>query len=246
MSKLTVSEIQFWLNEIESCEKRKKEELCQRNNYPFLVNYYEGRSADGKSFNDKTPKEREVFINEYFPNTNSLISDILFTAPEITIEPRKPQAEKDAPIMQSALNYSFERLDALTENRVALFDMLFAGYGAVEVNHINLPEQEKADVTGRTLVPQPEKETKSLGGADSEESAEEEQAKGTPPNEYAYATTDETYLRRWSPLDVIRDYRADRDKDERFRGKIIRMTHAEFAAMYPKFKDKVYPSWKEM
>ena len=40
--KLSMVEVQFWLNEAESCIDRQRIELIQRNNYPFLINYFEG------------------------------------------------------------------------------------------------------------------------------------------------------------------------------------------------------------
>ena len=42
MAKLTPSEVRFFLAEAKSCEDRQKRELIQRNNYPHLINYYEG------------------------------------------------------------------------------------------------------------------------------------------------------------------------------------------------------------
>ena len=228
-----MQEVSFWINEVDSCLKRRERELIKKNNYPLLLKYYEGDMARG----DKTTNsERQAFINSYFPSINATIAEIMYRTPEIMTEPIKPQAEKDAPIMNAALKYAFNRVDALTENRVALFDMLFAGFCAVEVNHINDTgegsEGETDGIVGkvRSLFKK----------ADSQEKIEENLAKGQPEEEYNYSSPlDETYLRRWNPLDVILDYRAERLKDLRYIGKIIRMTPAEFNARYPKFKDKV-------
>ena len=131
MGKLSQEQINFWVDEINSCEKRQKEELEERNLYPMLIDYYEGMQAA------KDNKKRLCIINEYFPNTNALISELMYQNPEIIAEPTKPEAEENAPIMKSALTYAFKKLDAITENKIALFDMLMAGFCAVEVNHIN-------------------------------------------------------------------------------------------------------------
>ena len=42
MGKLNAKEVAFWLSEAKSCEERQLQHLIRRNNYPFLVNYYEG------------------------------------------------------------------------------------------------------------------------------------------------------------------------------------------------------------
>jgi len=41
--KMTTLEVSFWIKEAKSAEERQKKELIGRNNYPFLVQYYEGK-----------------------------------------------------------------------------------------------------------------------------------------------------------------------------------------------------------
>jgi hypothetical protein len=237
---MNFAEISFWLKEVDSCIKRRDKELVKRNNYPYLIKYYEGEQA--QNLEGSTTRKKLAIINEYFPNVNQLINDMAYQYPEFILEPFKPQAAEGEPIMKGALQFAMKRLDAVSENRVALFDMLFAGFSAVEVNHINKDQSPSIGITGTGKPPEGMVERLKnfiSGKAKDEGQAEENLAKATPAKEENYATPDETYLRRWNPLDIILDYRAERVKDLRYIGKIIRMTHAEFSERYPKFKDKV-------
>jgi hypothetical protein len=60
-----------------------------------------------------------------------------------------------------------------------------------------------------------------------------------PREEAAYSSPDKTYAKRINPCEVILDYRAERIKDTRYRGKVIKMSHSEFKAMYPKYADQI-------
>ena len=136
MAKLTPAEIKFWISEAKSCEDRQKIELIQRNNYPFLINYYEGFEEVDTKYPHVGIGQKLSIISEYFPNTNSLISEIMYQNPDIIVDATKPEAEEGQSLMKSALQYGFDKADALLENRVALFDMFFAGYCAIEVDHL--------------------------------------------------------------------------------------------------------------
>jgi len=232
-NKLTPNECRYWQQEVKSCENRQKRELIERNAYPQMINYYEGDQYDTSDGHKKL-----AIINEYFPNVNSLIAEIMYKNPDIIVESQKPDAEENAPIMQSALNYAFKKLDALTENRIALFDMLMAGYCAVEVNHINTMQVENVARPGgeeKSLIGKVKDKIRSM----TDENYEAEVEKVIPTAEEKYSTPDETYIRRWNPLNILLDYKAERTKDMRYIVKVINMSHAEFAARYPKFKDKV-------
>lgn len=237
--KLSTTDVRFWLEEVKACEERKEKELKKRNNYPFLVKYYEGDQMPEEDATPKKSKQRLAIINEYFPNTNELIAELMYQNPDIIGTATKPQSEEATPVMEAALQYAFNKLDALSENRVALFDMIYAGFCGVEVNHINIEiSRAFGDVRPREGILNRVKRFLPKKGNTAEES-EENLEKEAPPKEEAYATQDETYLKRWSPVNIILDYRAERIKDTRYRGKILRMSHAEFSARYPKFKDKV-------
>ncbi len=246
MPKLNPSEISFWLSEAQSCEERQKKELTHRNNYPFLINYYEGvDKIDAREMTPHVATERRLaVINEYFPNTNALISQIMYQNPDIVAEATQPKAEADEDLMKSAITYAFTKADALTENRVALFDMFYAGYCAVEVDHtkengsMDLLPSEKEMEGRKGLI---ERVKGKLKKASNAEEAEANLAKQSPPQEEAYSTNEHTYIRRWDPLSVPLDWRAERIKDRRYNLKKIRYSKAEFDARYPDFAKDVIP-----
>jgi len=227
---LTMAEVKYWLGECDSWFKRRDNELKERNHYPDLIQYYEGEST-------LTNNERASVICDYFPNTNELIATIMYQNPEITVQPVNPQAEDGTEVMRAALNYAWKNLDALTENRICLFDMIYAGFAGMEVAYVNLPDEtdeaQGALLTKKTLI------SKFFGKTDSDDKVEEEQAKTEPEDERNYASKERTYWRRTNPMDIIMDYRAERVKDCRFIGKVIRYTVAEFETRYPEFKGKI-------
>jgi len=248
MGRLKPVELNYWIEEAKYCEERQKHELVKRNNYPFLINYYEGIEKINPSSPHVSTAEVYAIINEYFPNTNSIISEIMFQNPEIITEATKPDAVGNEKLMKAALTYGFDKSDAIIENRVALFDMLFAGYGAVEVGHIIDKESNpftpsEEEYNGRQTI------LEKIAGKAKEffsvEDVERKEAEESPKKEEAYATTEKTYVRRWSPLCVPLDYRAEVLKDRRYNLKKIWLTKAEFDAIYPDYKKEVFPSEKD-
>ena len=249
MARLKPEDVRYWWSEIKSCIIRQEQELQKRNHYPYLIQYYEGEMFADEGAKRDLSSKKMAFINEYFPNTNQLINEIIFQYPEMMATPTKPQAEEGAPVMKSALAYATKKLDMLTEMKLGLFDMLFAGYCGIEIDHINIQPTE-------SYIPAPEEQPKnfiqSMGesitdgiekikrfvGVEKEEQKTEEEA---PPREMAYATQDETYLRRWNPLNVLLDYQAERVKDMRYVIKRIQVSYAKFCVMYPEFANKVSP-----
>ncbi len=238
---LTTAEIKFWNSEASSCEERQKIQLIQRNNYPFLINYYEGVERIDVQHPHVATHQQMSIINEYFPNTNALISEIIYQSPDILLEATNPQSEDDTPIMRSALTYFWDKADGLVENRVALFDMLYAGYCCVEVDIMPKAIEAKED----TSIPEEEPKSvfdqfkKGVKKALNVEEAELNLAKLSPPMETPFATAQGSYIRRYDPLDVPLDWRAERVKDRRYNLKKVWMSKAEFDAKYSKFKNKV-------
>lgn len=245
MGKLNMSEVKFWLDEAKKCEDRQKIDLIKRNSYPFLLLYYEGVEKINALSPFVTTAESYAIINEYFPNTNAKISELIYKYPDIVCQATKPDAESNENLMKSALDYGFKHTDALIENRVALFDMLFAGYCAVEVDHIideaqaveGLPDEQqmtKNEQDNRPLL-QKAKDL-ILGGNDETENKIEAEF---PRKEEAYSTNEKTYIRRWNPCNVPLDHRANVLRERRYNLKRIELSQSEFNARYPKFKDKV-------
>jgi hypothetical protein len=240
-----MSEVKFWLDEAKKCEDRQKIDLIKRNSYPFLLLYYEGVEKINALSPFVTTAESYAIINEYFPNTNAKISELIYKYPDIVCQATKPDAESNENLMKSALDYGFKHTDALIENRVALFDMLFAGYCAVEVDHIideaqaveGLPDEQqmtKNEQDNRPLL-QKAKDL-ILGGNDETENKIEAEF---PRKEEAYSTNEKTYIRRWNPCNVPLDHRANVLRERRYNLKRIELSQSEFNARYPKFKDKV-------
>ncbi len=238
MGKLSLAEVRYWVSEADSCIKRQKRELIARNSYPLLINYYEGFWKIDPINTQVNNKTQLSLINEYFPNTNQLISEIMYKNPDFLAEARKPEAEEGEELMKSALTYLMEKTDSLVENRIGLFDMFYAGYCAIETDHIiergnavNLPEDKEPGFMQKVV--------NKIKGVDTQKEAEEKLGRETARKEESFATNEHTYIRRWNPLDVPLDWKAERLKDRRYNLKIIRMTKAEFDAKYPAFKNKV-------
>ena len=87
--KLKPDEIKYWIKEVKSCVDRQKRDLELRNNYPFLINYYEGRQTADGAVRKTTNAEKMGILNDYFPNVNTLIADVWYTFPEIIVEATK-------------------------------------------------------------------------------------------------------------------------------------------------------------
>lgn len=245
MGKLTMNEVKYWLEEGKKCEDRFKIEVTKRNNYPFLILYFEGIEKINALSPFVTTAESYAIINEYFPNTNAKISELMYRYPDIIATATKPDAEGNEGLMKSALDYGFKKTDALIENRVALFDMLYAGYCAIEIDHIvdegenvqGLPSEDQMNKNAQDTRPLLQKAKDFLTGT--QEQVENKIESDFPPKEEAYATNEKTYIRRWCPVNIPLDHRAGTLRDRRYNLKRIELTQAEFNAKYPLFKDKV-------
>lgn len=243
---MTREEVNYWMGEIRACEDRQKKDLIERNSYPDIIKYYEGKLIYNPMAPDSLDKEKDAVINEYFPNANSIIADIMYKFPEISVEAKREDAEVTVDLMKAALDYATRKTGALDESRLALFDMMAAGFCAIEVGHL-------VDQTGYT--PQsditPDKETglidniksgidniKGFFGRDKTDEEKVESTIATP--EERTGTTEMTYVRRLDPMNVLLDYRAERVKDMRYIIKKVRMSKSEFDDKYPEFADKVH------
>jgi len=121
IKKLTTAEVKFWCNEAKSCVERQKVELIQRNSYPALVRYYEGEEQVDNAYPHVSTAKRMAIINEFFPNTNALISEIIYQNPDLLLEPTNPNAAEDLPLMRSALDYLFDKTPDQLQFYYALF-----------------------------------------------------------------------------------------------------------------------------
>jgi hypothetical protein len=233
----------FWLQEIKSSEERKTAEMMKRNSYPDVVQFYEGEIKSTASYTTGEPKKRLAYINDYFPNTNALIAETVYQNPDIILTATKPTArnarmeevdvEGNTETLKSGMNYGFKKTDAILENRIALFDMMYAGICFVEVDHAREKKDRQAQKP-RTLM------DRILKRNQTQEEIEKERSESEPPQEKGYSMHEETYIRRWNPLLCGLDYRAERVKDVRFVYKIFKIPYAEFIAQYPDYENKVH------
>lgn len=267
-AKLTTPEIRFWLDEAKSCEDRQDRELKKKNNYPFIRKYYEGVIRRKDDDTSVVTREKFAIINEHFPNTNALISEILFKNPDFLLEETKPFAvmlgpdgqpitdeegqpmeidvAKEAPFMKSAITYANRKTQSLIEYRVALFDMLYAGYGCIDINHArgtktdkiaNLPNEEELKVREEGAIGKFFNKIK--GRAKDTGEAETNLEKSITPKDERKATPDKTYIIRREPLDILFDWRAKRLRDRRYDLMKVHMSKSEFDATYPHLADRV-------
>lgn len=238
------SKTKYWLNEIKACEERQKKDLVDRGCYPDIIKYYEGKLLYQPNLAESQQKDVEAVINEFFPNTNSIIADIMYKFPEVQVEAKKEVAEPTVDLMKAALDYAVRQTAVLDESRLALFDMIYAGYCAIEVSHqVDSGKYlETADTVSTINKPNANFIDTAISAVKKvftdRETAEQVESKMAPEEE-RYGTTEKTYVRRIDPLNVFLDYRADRIKDLRYIVKKIVMSKAEFNVAYPEFADRV-------
>jgi len=263
MGKLLPMEVQFWLSEIKSAEARQLRELIKRWKYPTVVSYYEGSLQIEPNFTDSVNaqnRQLSAIINKHFPKTNVLISEIMFQSPDITADPTKPFAtvadqeinvEEAAPLMEGAVEYMYDKTGAQEENRVALFDMLYAGYCAVEVD---TAKARKTDGIGVVKLPTDEEAAQREGGIvgrmkegarrvkkalSNEQQAEDKFELEAADENEGFSDISETFVRRWDPLNILFDWQAKTMKESRYLIKKRIMSKSKFDKEYPEFKDKV-------
>jgi len=256
MGKFNKAEVKFWLDEASSCEQRQRRELVTRWNYPFLIHYYEGQMKINSQDPYVIKQQQLSVINDYFPSTNQLISTIMYQNPNIMAEAAKPEAEEQEPLMKSALEYWFNRSDAIDENRIALFDMFAAGYCGVEVDYmgevdaldrlIKLPTEDELARREQSGVQVAKDNIKRYAKkVSNNDEAEAKLAQEGPDPKSAFSTNEtfgdgeKTYVQRWNPINILFDWRAERLKFRRYSLKRVLMSKAEFDKKYPGFETKV-------
>lgn len=257
--------LNFWKAEIRSSIKRQEEEFTRRINYKELVRYFEALQYPGNKsllaiVDEFSPAILSVITSVYYqnptvsveagnPKADGMIQPsmmYLLQHPEF-----KPFALTD--LLKGSLTYGMSKGGMKEENQIAAFDLILAGYACVEVNHSSTsdepPQQDAAvssDDTAGTMMSGIvdgakgllDKIGSAITGNKNAEDVEDEVMADTQSN-LRTDFTDKTYFKRWNPIDVLFDPRADVFKESRWVGKRIRMTVAEFNAKYPKLKGKV-------
>lgn len=264
--------LDFWKSEIRSSLKRQKTEFIDRINYNELVRYFEGLQYPGNKsllaiVDEYSPAILSVITSVYYqdptvqveaanPQADGMIQPSLMYL--IQNPQFKPFSLVD--LLKGSLSYGMIKSGMKEENQIATFDLMIAGYACVEVNHNSV--NQEAPTTDKMSNPMADAmqgatsmigsfvdgAKKMLGMGDNAsknpQEVEEEVMRDTQSN-LRTDFTDKTYCKRYNPLDILFDPRADVFKESRWIGKRIRMTVSEFNAKYPQFKDQVSASSNE-
>lgn len=261
---ISADEIRYWRGEIEASKKRQQEEFVKRIGYDELVKYYEGIQVS-----DISKLSQMAIMNEMFPAISSIIRSVMYQLPTVSVTAEHPQAEEQVKpslaflyanpewksfsrvdLMKGSLQYFMKKSGFKEEFQIAAFDALVAGFVAIEVNHAVTGEETVA-TTDPQASPVPQNPLlegavgvmrnvmapvkKMLGMTDQE--TEDKVAEETPQERTD--KTDSTYVKRWSPMDILFDSKAVVFKESRHITKIVRMSLADFNAKYPHLKGKI-------
>lgn len=259
--------LNFWKSEVRSSLKRQKTEFIDRINYPELVRYFEALQYPGS-------KSLLAIVDEFSPAILSVITSVYYQNPTVQVEAGNPEADKPVmpnmmyllqhpefkpfslvDLMKGSLVYGMQKSGMKEEMQIGCFDLLLAGYAAIEMNHSSVsdeapqvdtavPSEDMATNLMDSIVNGAKSLIGKVTGSKNPEETEEEAMRDTQAN-LRTDFTDKTYCKRYNPLDVLFDPRADVFKESRWVGKRIRMTVSEFNAKYPKHKGKVLASDSE-
>lgn len=260
---MSKDELDFWKSEIRSSLKRQRDDFINRIGYDELVRYFEAMQFPGN-------KSMLAIVDEFSPAILSVITSVYYQNPTVQVEPANPKA--DGPVkpslffliqnpdfvpfslkdlLQSSLRYGMKKSGMKEEMQLATFDFLLAGYACVEMNHKTerINEEPMTDIQddfvdgfmdklkngAKTLV---DNVKQAVSG--NKEEVEEKALAET--DDLRTDLSDKTYCKRYNPLDVLFDPRADVFKESRWVGKKVRMTLADFNRQYPKLKGRLTPS----
>ncbi len=263
---ISQDETNFWKAEIKASLKRQKDEFITRTGYELNVRYFEAlQCAEGAKINQM------AIVDEFSPAIASIVRTTYYQNPTTITEALHPDAEKPiqpsilytlqnpdfkpfsvAELINASVKYGMKKAGMKEEMQLADFDLLTAGFTAVEMNHASTTDAEEAAPMDKDTK-EPENPIvdgilgaaksaygavkNALGGSKSNEEVEESVVQEAPQERVDHV--DSTYCKRWNPLEVIFDSRATVFKESRFVGKIIKKSVAEFNTMYPKFKGKI-------
>ena len=253
--------LNFWKSEVRSSLKRQKSEFIDRINYQELVRYFEALQYPGS-------KSLLAIVDEFSPAILSVITSVYYQDPTVQVEAGNPEADKMiqpsmmymlqhpefkpfslVDLMKGSLTYGMTKSGMKEEMQIGCFDLMLAGYAGIEMNHLSVnqeePQQDTSENSAESMMDSMINGAKDLlgkiTGSKPQDETEEEAMKDTQAN-LRTDFTDKTYCKRYNPLDILFDPRADVFKESRWVGKRIRMTVAEFNAKYPKLKGKVLAS----
>lgn len=262
--------LDFWKAEIRSSLKRQKTEFIDRINYNELVRYFEGLQYPGNKsllaiVDEFSPAILSVITSVYYQNPTVQVEAANPTAdgmiqPSMMYLLQHPEFKPFSLIdlLKASLSYGMIKSGMKEENQIATFDLMIAGYAGVEVNHSAVNQEAPTqDSPDNPVLDTMQSVGNMIGGfidgaksaigkvmgkeSKNPEEVETEVMADTQAN-LRTDFTDKTYAKRYNPLDILFDPRAEVFKESRWVGKRIRLTVAEFNAQYPKLKDKVSAS----
>lgn len=255
---ISKEEVSFWKKEVLASFKRQKDEFIARIGYEELIRYFEAlQIASGSDINQL------AIVDEFSPAILSVITATYYQNPDVSTEAKNPTADGNVQpslqyllqhpdfrpfrltdLLKSSLRYGMDHVGMKEEMQLADFDLMVAGFCAVEMNKACSSAEENPVFDGTEestydkIVGGIKSLAKKFGMGKSSDEVEEEVAKEQPQEE-RIDFTDSTYCKRWNPLDVIFDSRANVFKESRFVGKVVRKSVADFNLLYPKFKGKL-------
>jgi len=257
--------LDFWKAEVRSSLKRQKAEFIDRIGYNELVRYFEGLQYPGNKsllaiVDEFSPAILSVITSVYYQNPTVQVEAANPEAdkpvqPSIMYLLQHPEWKPYnlVALSKGALTYGMQKSGMKEEMQVGTFDLMMAGYAGIEMNHSSVnqeapqtdqaPLAEAAEGVGNMIGSFLDGAKSMIGKVMGKESKNPEEVE----NEVMADTqsnlrtdfTDKTYCKRYNPLDILFDPRADVFKESRWVGKRIRLTISEFNSQYPQFKDKI-------
>ncbi len=261
--------LDFWKSEIRSSIKRQKTEFIDRINYNELVRYFESLQYPGNKsllaiVDEFSPAILSVITSVYYQNptiqveaSNPMADGMVQPSMIYLIQHPDFKPFSLVDMLKGSLNYGMTKSGMKEENQIATFDLMIAGYACVEINHSSVNQeapttdiqpnpiadmaQGASSMIGSFLDNAKSMIGKVTGASKNPEEIETEVMSDTQAN-LRTDFTDKTYAKRYNPIDILFDPRAEVFKESRWVGKRIRMSVAEFNSQYPKFKDKISAS----
>lgn len=129
-----------WLTKIRAvADRRKAAEADWIENVEMLNN----------NFSDVATLDDRVNVNMFYSIVRAMIPALYFRDPELTVEPKRPQDEPYAPVMQAVLNYWFRRLGMKKTIQRMIADALCYPFAICKVGYV-LEEVELEVTTDET------------------------------------------------------------------------------------------------
>lgn len=261
---MSPNELKYWQKEVQASLKRQKVEFIDRIGYERLIEYFEG--MQGKPtwtiVDEFSPAISSVISSVYYQNPTVTVEAGTPEAdgmvrPSLMYLLQNPDFRpfKLTDLLRGSLVYAMKKAGMKEEMQIACFDLMLAGYACIEANVTT--ESEEQEPSDGMVPEQDDKQNpildsimggiKQLGAVFGGQKAEDEKSDDAVAEEVVETTqkdirtdsSNQTYTKRWNPLDILFDPRAQVFRESRWVGKKVRMSVAEFNAKYPKFKGRI-------